>query len=117
MRLFAALCLCAAGLLTACDSDGRDDAFAIRDDAVQVSVGRSVVVNVLANDAAPDGRDLDLVTVASPTCGSVADTDVETGAVTYRASSSPRSAPECVFDYTASDGSQTGTATVTVTVE
>ena len=100
-------------LLAACDSGGDGPPFAVNDDMARVVAGQSVVVNVLANDTAPDGRDLDLVTVASPTCGAVTDVDEETGAVTYRPSASGRDVV-CRFDYTATDGVETGTATVTI---
>ena len=113
----SALALCAVFLLlAACDSGDDGLPFAINDDTARVVIGQSVVINVLANDTAPDGRDLDLVTVAGPTagCGSVTDVDVETGAVTFRSSAAAGRYGECPFDYTATDGSQTGTAMVTV---
>ena len=102
--------------LTACDSndESNDSVFAVNDDQAQVARGQSVVISVLANDTAPDGTDLDLASVNGASCGEVSSFDAETGDVIYQA---PASAESCLFDYTASTGQRTASATVTVTVQ
>ena len=118
MHLLApALCLCALLTLAACDSsDDPDEGAPIaNDDTATITRSQSVTFNVLANDTDPDGDDLDLATVNSPSSGTVVDFDLESGAVTYQA---PGTAGTYRFDYTVTDGSDgTDTATVTVTVQ
>src|SRR5690606_35288858 len=84
------------------------------DDATQVLAGQSVIVNVLDNDTDPDGDDLDLAAVGNPSGRSFTGVDIETGAGRYLAPDEPGT---YTFQYTATDGEATDSATVTVTVK
>lgn len=80
------------------------------DDVATARWGTTVVVDVLANDWDPDGDDLTVVSVTSPSFGTTA---LVSGEVTYRPDGSQ--VGDDSFEYTVSDG-RGGEATATVTV-
>jgi hypothetical protein len=83
-------------------------------DTAQVTAGQAVNIDLLANDTDPDGDDLDLAQIGKPTGGSFTRVDTETGEVRYLAPADPGT---YTFDYVVTDGEDTDTATVTVTVK
>jgi hypothetical protein len=84
----------------------------IRDDAASVMFGQSVTVNVLANDSDPDGDELSVVGVGTPSNGSAL---LSGNVVTYVPAQG--FSGQDSFTYTASDGrGAEGTATVRITV-
>ena len=101
---------------TACnsDDDGVNRAPVANDDSATATRGQTITINVLSNDTDPDGDDLDLATVNSPSGGTATPASIESGTVTYVA---PSTAGTYRFDYTATDGRLTDNATVTVTVQ
>jgi len=81
------------------------------DTATAARNGAEVFIDVLANDADPDGDPLTVVSVSQPASGTV----VNNGDfVTYAPAAGFQG--EDSFTYTVSDGSDSATATVTVTV-
>lgn len=107
----------AALSFTACDSDdddGANRAPVATNDTASATRGQTITINVLSNDTDPDGDDLDLATVNSASGSTATPASIENGTVTYIA---PSAAGTYRFDYTATDGSLTDVATVTVTVQ
>ena len=88
-----------------------DDPPVARDDAAETAEDTAVTVDVLANDADPDGRALTITAVSAPANGTAAAVD---RAVRY--TPDPDFSGTDAFTYTVSDGARTATATVTVTV-
>ncbi len=82
-----------------------------QDDTASTAFGEAVSIDVLANDSDPDGDSLSLVSVDAPANGSAV---IENGAIRYTPdfgfSGSDR------FSYTISDGQNTASAQVSVTV-
>ncbi len=89
-----------------------DDAPTAVDDAVTVTEGQTMVLDVLANDSDIDGDAITIVSVTDPLNGTVSVN--ASGEVVYTAAGSVLG-PDS-FTYTISDGDQTDTATVTVSV-
>ena len=83
------------------------------DDSRSADVNQTININVLSNDTDPDGDDLDLASVNSPSGGTIVDYDIETGVVEYK---TPATAGTYYFDYTVTDGQATDVATVTIIV-
>ena len=101
----------------ACNSDeddGANRAPVANDDTATATRGQTITINVLSNDTDPDGDDIDLATVNSASGGTATPASIENGTVTYVA---PSTVGIFRFDYTATDGSLTDNATVTVTVQ
>jgi len=81
------------------------------DDSVTMDEDTSVLVDVLANDSDPDGDPLTIDSVTEPEHGTVT---IEGDKVRYTPDKDYYGTDS--FSYTATDGVDTGTATVTVTV-
>ena len=87
------------------------------DDAAQTPFGTAVEIAVLDNDTDADGDDLAVTAVTTPMYGTAtitSDDDGNNTLVTYTPRSGHPGAD--TFDYTVSDGTDTATATVSVTV-
>jgi plastocyanin len=84
-----------------------------QDDVITTSRGTAFTIDVLANDSDPDGDSLVIVSLTNPANGSVINN--QDGTVTYTPN------PEFVgpdrFQYTVSDGQDTSSALVAVTVD
>ena len=87
-----------------------DDPVAV-DDAATTDENTPVTVDVLANDTDPDGDPLAVDSVTQPTNGTVTNNGTD---VTYTPDTGFNGADS--FTYTATDGTTTQTATVTITV-
>lgn len=88
-----------------------NDAPVAQNDAVSTNENTPVEVRVLANDSDVEGNTLTIVSVATPLNGTAVSSN---GAVTY--SPDPGYFGADAFEYTISDGNDTATATVVVTV-
>jgi hypothetical protein len=84
------------------------------DDTAQVLAGQTVTIDVLANDTDADGDALAVVRVGNPSGGSFVGVDLESGLIEYLAPDTPGS---YTFEYEVTDGEETDTAMVTVTVK
>src|SRR5690606_5714132 len=93
--------------------DGNQPPVAV-DDSYTADTNQTITFNDFTNDYDPDGDDIDLATVNSPSGGEIVDFDIESGDITYRA---PSSAGTYRFDYTITDGRATDVATVTIDVD
>ena len=89
-----------------------NDAPVANDDSATTGEDTPVTIDVLANDSDPDGDALTVSIVTQPSYGTAAVNGDNT--VTY--TPDPGFAGDDVFDYSASDGAESATATVTVTV-
>jgi hypothetical protein len=88
--------------------------FALQADSAVTAYATAVAINVLANDQAPTGFTLTIKSVTTPAHGSV---QIGTGGlVTYTPSANFNGGID-TFSYTASDGPDTSSATVNVTVQ
>ena len=85
-----------------------------RDDAATTSEDTAVVIAVLANDTDPDGDALTVTDVTDAASGTV---EVAGNGRTVTYTPDEGFTGTDAFDYTASDGAATSTATVTVTVQ
>lgn len=83
------------------------------DDFATVTQGQSVIVNVRTNDSDPDGQNLTVTNVTTPSSGTV---EISGGGTTVTYTAAATYIGPATFSYTISDGTATATATVTVTV-
>ena len=83
------------------------------DDTARTAFETAIVIEVLANDSDADGDDLTVTAVTTPTSGTARITSNNTR-VTYTPQSGYSGAD--TFDYTVSDGTDSDTASVSVTV-
>ncbi|MEM7237245.1 MAG: Ig-like domain-containing protein [Pseudomonadota bacterium] len=81
-------------------------------DSATTSEGNAVIIDLLGNDEDIDGDSLSIQSIEDPANGSVVDNG--NGTITYTPDA--EFSGEEVFDYTISDGTETSTASVTVTV-
>jgi immune inhibitor A len=85
------------------------------DDTAHTIETTPVTIDVVGNDSDPENDHLSVTNVTQPVHGSV--TNNGNGTVTYTASAGFLSPPDDVFTYTVSDGNNSSTARVSVTVD
>jgi hypothetical protein len=89
-------------------------AFVAQNDSAKTLYATAVSINVLANDSAPAGLTLTLQNVSAPSHGTA---QITTGGMISYTPSPSFNGGSDTFTYTVSDGFDTRTATVTVTVQ
>ncbi|WP_374764480.1 beta strand repeat-containing protein [Yunchengibacter salinarum] len=102
--------------------DSDNQAPTATDDADSVSESGTVSIDVTANDSDPEGQPLSVVSLDLEGTSGTASVDPDTGAVIYDPNGafnglSVGETATDTFNYTVSDGLQTSTGTVTVTIQ
>ena len=94
--------------------NGTADAPVAANDTAKTPAGAAVTISVLSNDTDPDGDSLTVSSISSQPSNGTAAINSGSTTITYTPDSGYSGADS--FSYTASDGSLTDTATVTVTM-